>query len=149
MILFIDYVRERAKVVINSDLADNLGNLFSRVTAPKLNPPGLTVQFHRELFPLDVQNNESRRAVERDYDLLNSLYQLPSTVTQHYSVCEFSHAITAIMEVLHMVSIIINVVCLAIIQIKKTTVNKKLPTCLSECLISRGISSLNKCFTLN
>ena len=114
--MFIDYVRERAKVIINSDLADNLGNLFSRVTAPKLNPPGLTV---RELFPLHVQNNGSRRAVKRDYYLLNSLYQLPSTVTQHYSVCEFSHAITAIMEVLHMVSIIINVVCLAIIEIKK------------------------------
>ena len=76
------------------------------MTAPKLNPPGLTIQFHRELFPLYVQNNKRGRAVEMDYDLLNSLYQLPSTVTQHYSVCEFSHAITAIMDVLHMVSVV-------------------------------------------
>lgn len=140
-IIFTDYSKERAIVTLNSDLADNLGNLLSRVISPKVNIPSLTIQFHSDLFPLYIKYNDSGRAVEEDYNLLNCLYQLPCTVTQHYSVCEFSLAIEAIMNVLHMVSVIfVRVLCISISTNPFTLV--KSGYILNESLIHNTLKSI-------
>ena len=76
---------------MNSDLADTLGNLLSRLTSPKLHPQGIAVRYHPNIL------------TEEDSTLLDSLKQLSETVTHHYNLYQFGQGLTAIMNCLHMV----------------------------------------------
>ena len=73
----LDYSEERVKQGLNSDLADTLGNLVLRTNSVKLNPGGPELKFSPEMLPLDGSNCDT----EENYELLNSLMQLPGIHT--------------------------------------------------------------------
>ena len=72
-----DYSEERLAVILNSDLADTLGNLLLRVTSRKVNPNGGRVHFSTKLFPLFGGRTEEARACDEDLALVNKLNELP------------------------------------------------------------------------
>lgn len=75
----LDYSEDRVVVLLNSDLADTLGNLLQRVTSKKLHPEEARgVQVSSEIF--------------QDTNLVNSLLQLPGLFANHvHSYSKNSH----------------------------------------------------------
>ncbi|XP_072034833.1 methionine--tRNA ligase, mitochondrial-like [Amphiura filiformis] len=97
-----DYNDDRLVNTLNADLGDTLGNLLSRVTAKSINPQQVFPQFHSDLFPWQPSSSSSTvvRALQEDYDLIESVQKLPDTVNMHYRNFEFHKALEAIMTCL-------------------------------------------------
>ncbi|XP_013381189.1 methionine--tRNA ligase, mitochondrial [Lingula anatina] len=101
-----DFTDERLIDVLNSELANVLGNIVSRVTAKKLNPKHCYPPFMPEVWEEFCQ--------EEDRVLLEKLKELPGKffsvkllltigeVTQHYQNYHVPRAADAISEVLHL-----------------------------------------------
>ena len=79
---FLDYSMERLVHMVNSDLADTLGNLLLRISSKRLiagiadsaSPAGL--QYHqRDMFPLAGCSEELASA--KDLELISQLHKLP------------------------------------------------------------------------
>ena len=69
--------------LLNTDLADTMGNLLQRITATKLNPQGPKVKFSTDLFSLGDRERSpinSVRTTDEDYALVNNLIALPGTI---------------------------------------------------------------------
>ena len=77
-LLPIDYSMERLVHMVNSDLADTLGNLLLRISSKRL-IPGIAdsgLQYHqRDMFPLAGCSEELASA--KDLELISQLHKLP------------------------------------------------------------------------
>lgn len=79
-----DYDDDKVVKLLNSELADSLGGLLNRCTAPALNPAQIYPEFSTDCFPSASSGEYSGRAVAEDYHLLESVAGLPAVVEQHY-----------------------------------------------------------------
>lgn len=77
-----DYTDDKVIKLLNAELADSLGGLLNRCTAPALNPAQVYTVFCPTSFP--VEPTKQSRAVAEDYQMLDALRNLPSTVEQYF-----------------------------------------------------------------
>jgi len=82
-----DFSHEMLSSKLNNDLADTLGNFFSRLTAPSLNPTSLVPE-------CGELTNEDRVFIDR-------MNRLPEQVGEHYKNVELSQGISALMNFLY------------------------------------------------
>ena len=72
----LDFAEDRITKLLNTELADNLGNMLNRVTGVKVNPSQTYPPFHVDLFPLYTTSSPQCRASSEDYELLNAMNNL-------------------------------------------------------------------------
>lgn len=87
-----DYRDDKVIKLLNSELADALGGLLNRCTAPALNPTQVYTAFCSDSFP----HEGGGRAVDEDYHMLDSVKRLPAVVEQHYENMHVYKALEAI-----------------------------------------------------
>lgn len=87
-----DYTDDKVIKLLNAELADSLGGLLNRCTAPALNPTQVYTPFCPQSFP----RQQGGRAVVEDYSMLNAVKQLPAVVEQHYESMHVYKALEAI-----------------------------------------------------
>ncbi|XP_068180995.1 methionine--tRNA ligase, mitochondrial [Antennarius striatus] len=87
-----DYTEDRAIKLLNAELADSLGGLLNRCTAPGLNPAQIYPSFCPESFP----SQPGGRVKMEDYHMLDAVKHLPSVVEQHYKNMHVFKALEAI-----------------------------------------------------
>ncbi|KAF7657882.1 hypothetical protein LDENG_00020760 [Lucifuga dentata] len=91
-----DYNDDKVIKLLNAELADSLGGLLNRCTAPSLNPAQVYPSFCPQLFP-DKQGVGSKgRAVVEDYHMLDAVKSLPAVVEEHYERMHVYKALEAI-----------------------------------------------------
>uniref|UniRef100_A0A182IYZ3 Methionine--tRNA ligase, mitochondrial n=1 Tax=Anopheles atroparvus TaxID=41427 RepID=A0A182IYZ3_ANOAO len=80
--------------ILNSELADTLGNLLSRCCGKALNPGSI--------FPaIDVESFESLKQLDVTCRLLEALNEMPGKTQQHYENFNFYLAVDTIIHLLH------------------------------------------------
>nr|XP_060612324.1 methionine--tRNA ligase, mitochondrial [Anolis sagrei ordinatus] len=89
-----DYYDEKAINLVNAELADALGGLLNRCTAPSLNPSGTYPGFSEACFP----RRGSGRALPEDYRLVSSVEALPSEVNASFECYQIYKALESIMD---------------------------------------------------
>ncbi|XP_029296892.1 methionine--tRNA ligase, mitochondrial [Cottoperca gobio] len=87
-----DYTDDKVRKLLNAELADTLGGLLNRCTAPALNPAQVYPAFCPQSFPYE----QGGRAVVEDYHMLDSVKNLPAVVEQHYESMHVYKALEAI-----------------------------------------------------
>ncbi|XP_067375304.1 methionine--tRNA ligase, mitochondrial isoform X1 [Channa argus] len=87
-----DYTDDKVSKLLNAELADSLGGLLNRCTAPALNPAQVYPSFCTLSFPSDAGG----RAVVEDYHMLDAVKSLPAVVKQHYESLHVYKALEAI-----------------------------------------------------
>ncbi|XP_041652877.1 methionine--tRNA ligase, mitochondrial [Cheilinus undulatus] len=87
-----DYTNDKVIKLLNAELADALGGLLNRCTAPALNPGQIYPSFCPESFPRD----QGGRAVAVDYNMLHAVNNLPAVVEQHFESMHVHRALEAI-----------------------------------------------------
>ncbi|XP_019725462.1 methionine--tRNA ligase, mitochondrial [Hippocampus comes] len=87
-----DYADHKVTKVLNAELADSLGGLLNRCTAPALN----LTQTYPPFCPLFFPNERDGRAVPEDYHLLDAVRNLPTLVERHYESLHVYKALEAI-----------------------------------------------------
>ncbi|XP_051274911.1 methionine--tRNA ligase, mitochondrial [Dicentrarchus labrax] len=87
-----DYTDNKVIKVLNADLADSLGGLLNRCTAPALNP----AQVYSSFCPQFFSSEQRGRAVVEDYHMLEDVKNLPAVVEQHYESMHVYKALEAI-----------------------------------------------------
>lgn len=87
-----DYTEDKVLKLLNAELADSLGGLLNRCTAPALNPAQIYTCFCPQSFPSELGG----RAVVEDYHMLNAVKQLPAVVEQHFESMHVYKALEAI-----------------------------------------------------
>lgn len=87
-----DYTDDKAIKLLNAELADSLGGLLNRCTAPALNPAQIYPWFCPQSFPRE----QGGRAVAEDYHMLDAVRNLPAVVEQHYDSMHVYKALEAI-----------------------------------------------------
>ncbi|KAK2848890.1 hypothetical protein Q5P01_008724 [Channa striata] len=87
-----DYTDDKAVKLLNAELADSLGGLLNRCTAPALNP----AQVYPSFCPLSFPSDDGGRAVVEDYHMLDAVKNLPAIVEQHYESLHVYKALEAI-----------------------------------------------------
>ncbi|KAK3525934.1 hypothetical protein QTP70_011022 [Hemibagrus guttatus] len=87
-----DYDDDKVAKLCNSELADSLGGLLNRCTAPSLNPEQVYPPFCSISFPKD----SSGRAVSEDYKMLEAVSGLPASVKQNFDNLHVYKALEAI-----------------------------------------------------
>lgn len=87
-----DYTDEKVIKLLNAELADSLGGLLNRCTAPALNP----AQVYPSFCPLSFPREQGGRAVVEDYHMLDAVKNLPAVVEQHYENMHVYKALEAI-----------------------------------------------------
>ncbi|XP_070818418.1 methionine--tRNA ligase, mitochondrial [Chaetodon trifascialis] len=75
-----DYTDNKVVKLVNAELADSLGGLLNRCTAPALNPTQVYPPFCPQSFP----SEQGGRAVVEDYHMLDAVKHLPAVVEQHF-----------------------------------------------------------------
>lgn len=75
-----DYTDNKVVKLLNAELADSLGGLLNRCTAPALNPAQVCPPFCSQSFPTE----QGGRAVVEDYHMLDAVKHLPAVVEQHF-----------------------------------------------------------------
>ncbi|NXI34655.1 SYMM protein, partial [Galbula dea] len=78
-----DYYEEKVVKLVNSELADALGGLLNRSTAPSINPSNTYPRFSEACFPKlsdDGRTKAAGRACAEDYELVASVAALPLQV---------------------------------------------------------------------
>uniref|UniRef100_A0A8D0GJT0 Methionine--tRNA ligase, mitochondrial n=1 Tax=Sphenodon punctatus TaxID=8508 RepID=A0A8D0GJT0_SPHPU len=94
-----DYFDEKVIKLLNSELADALGGLLNRCTAPNMNPSGTYPHFSESCFPkiLDPVGGEaSGRALTEDYELVSAVTDLPLQVTSYFEHFQIYKALESI-----------------------------------------------------
>ena len=76
MLCLLDFTEDRITSLLNTELADNLGNMLNRVTGLKVNPSQTYPPFCVNLFPLNTTSSPQCRAGSEDYELLNTMNNL-------------------------------------------------------------------------
>ncbi|KAJ0049844.1 hypothetical protein NL108_003624 [Boleophthalmus pectinirostris] len=89
-----DYTDDKVIKLLNAELADSLGGLLNRCTAPALNPAQLHPKFCPKSFPLEP--TDQSRAVAEDYQMLSAVGKLPSVVEHYYEDMHVYKALEAI-----------------------------------------------------
>lgn len=87
-----DYTDDKVIKLLNAELADSLGGLLNRCTAPALNPAQVYPSFCPQSFPCE----HGGRAVVEDYHMLDAVRNLPDLVEQHYESMHVYKALEAI-----------------------------------------------------
>lgn len=87
-----DYTEDKVLKLLNAELADSLGGLLNRCTAPALNP----AQIYTRFCPQSFLSEPEGRAVVEDYHMLNAVKQLPAVVEQHFESMHVYKALEAI-----------------------------------------------------
>lgn len=90
-----DYRDDKVIKVLNAELADSLGGLLNRCTAPALNPAQVYPTFCPQSFPIE-HVSLSGKAVAEDYHMLDSVRSLPAVVEQHFESLHVYKALEAI-----------------------------------------------------
>ncbi|KAM4621954.1 methionine--tRNA ligase, mitochondrial [Polymixia lowei] len=91
-----DYNDDKVVKMLNAELADTLGGLLNRCTAPSLNPAQVYPSFCSGSFPSEQTAAPKGRAVVEDYRMLDAVKGLPSVVEQHYESMHVYKALEAI-----------------------------------------------------
>ncbi|XP_071614334.1 methionine--tRNA ligase, mitochondrial [Heliangelus exortis] len=94
-----DYYHEKVVKVVNSELADALGGLLNRSTAPSINPSNTFPPFSQSCFPKvsDYRETGGRgRASAEDYELLVSVASLPLRVATYFEGFQIYKALECI-----------------------------------------------------
>lgn len=89
-----DYTDDKVMKLLNAELADSLGGLLNRCTAPALNPAQVYPSFCSLCFP--TENTGEGRAVAEDYHMLAAVRNLPSVVEHYYESMHIYKALEAI-----------------------------------------------------
>ncbi|XP_061454323.1 methionine--tRNA ligase, mitochondrial isoform X2 [Rhineura floridana] len=96
-----DYYDEKAVKLVNSELADALGGLLNRCTAPSLNPKGSYPGFSEACFPKDPASRHGRgssKALAEDYKLVTLVKDLPEQVSGCFERFQIYRALECIMD---------------------------------------------------
>ncbi|XP_068228435.1 methionine--tRNA ligase, mitochondrial [Palaemon carinicauda] len=84
--------------LLNAELANSLGNLLNRCSAPSLNPnqefPSLSLQYLNDISPVGKQ-------------LIELIHTLPKEVENHYDNFNFYRAVDVIMAVVHSANVFV------------------------------------------
>ncbi|KFV97161.1 hypothetical protein N326_07837, partial [Eurypyga helias] len=94
-----DYYDEKVVKLVNSELADALGGLLNRSTAPSINPSNTYPCFSESCFPhvLDYRGTEATgRASAEDYELVASVASLPLQVAGYFEGFQIYKALESI-----------------------------------------------------
>lgn len=89
-----DYSDTKATRILNSELADTLGNLLSRVCAKVINTHQIVPEIDREEFREILKLDVSQRLI----DLLN---ELPNKCEHHFDAYNFYLVVDEVIKVLH------------------------------------------------
>ncbi|XP_037531631.1 methionine--tRNA ligase, mitochondrial [Nematolebias whitei] len=87
-----DYTQDKVMKLLNAELADTLGGLLNRCTAPALNP----AQVYPPFCPQSFCSEQGGRAVTDDYHMLAAVKHLPAVVELHYQSMHVYKALEAI-----------------------------------------------------
>ncbi|KAM9832877.1 methionine--tRNA ligase, mitochondrial [Syngnathus typhle] len=87
-----DYTDHKVTKLLNAELADSLGGLLNRCTAPALNP----TQTYPPFCPFSFPNERDGRAVPEDYHMLDAVQKLPTVVERHYESLHIYKGLEAI-----------------------------------------------------
>ncbi|XP_059202134.1 methionine--tRNA ligase, mitochondrial [Centropristis striata] len=87
-----DYTDDKVFKLLNAELADSLGGLLNRCTAPALNPD----QVYPSFYPQSFHSEQGGRAVAEDYHMVEAVKSLPAVVQQHYESMHVYKALEAI-----------------------------------------------------
>ncbi|KAM9849795.1 methionine--tRNA ligase, mitochondrial [Aulostomus maculatus] len=90
-----DYTDEKVTKLLNAELADTLGGLLNRCTAPALNANQVYPSFCPQSFPAE-HVGMSGRALAEDYHMVASVRSLPAVVEKHYESMQVYKALEAI-----------------------------------------------------
>lgn len=90
-----DYTDDKVFKLLNTELADSLGGLLNRCTAPALNPAQVYPSFCPQSLPGE-RAGQSGRAVAEDYRMLDAVRTLPAVVGQHIESLHVYKALEAI-----------------------------------------------------
>ncbi|XP_020660353.3 methionine--tRNA ligase, mitochondrial [Pogona vitticeps] len=93
-----DYYPRKAINLINSELADALGGLLNRCTAPGLNPSGTYPCFSEVCFPRGTGAGGSAWTSAEDYELVSSVKDLPLKVSSSFEQFHIYRALEAISD---------------------------------------------------
>lgn len=96
---FSDYTRERVRQILNSELADNLGNLVNRCTGKTINPMGE--------FP-DPKKYAKTLTSDPAENLRTQLENLGEVAAKHYEQFYVHHVMDEVMSALQTANIMIN-----------------------------------------
>ncbi|XP_016429381.1 methionine--tRNA ligase, mitochondrial [Sinocyclocheilus rhinocerous] len=88
-----DYYDDKVIKMCNSELADALGGLLNRCTAPSINPTQVYPRFSNTCFPKEELGG---RAVSDDYRMVEAVSALPVLVEQHFENLHVYKALEAI-----------------------------------------------------
>lgn len=91
-----DYKDDKVTKLLNAELADSLGGLLNRCTAPSLNPAQVYPLFCPHSFPSEQGVGSKGRAAIEDYHMLDAVKNLPNVVEQHYESMHSYKALEAI-----------------------------------------------------
>ncbi|XP_061862599.1 methionine--tRNA ligase, mitochondrial [Colius striatus] len=94
-----NYYDEKVAKVVNSELADALGGLLNRSTAPSINPSNTYPRFSASCFPKVVGHGETRgvgRARAEDYALVAAVAALPLHVAECFESFQIYKALESI-----------------------------------------------------
>lgn len=87
-----DYTDDKVIKLLNAELADSLGGLLNRCTAPALNP----AQVYPSFCPLCFPSEGGGRAAVEDHHMLEAVRSLQAAVEQHYESMNVYKALEAI-----------------------------------------------------
>nr|XP_021329980.1 methionine--tRNA ligase, mitochondrial [Danio rerio]XP_021336827.1 methionine--tRNA ligase, mitochondrial [Danio rerio]XP_694935.3 methionine--tRNA ligase, mitochondrial [Danio rerio] len=88
-----DYYDDKVMKMCNSELADALGGLLNRCTAPSLNLTQVYPRFSNSCFPAV---GLSGKAVSEDYRMIEAVSALPGIIEQHFENMHVYKALEAI-----------------------------------------------------
>ncbi|XP_036379687.1 methionine--tRNA ligase, mitochondrial [Megalops cyprinoides] len=92
-----DYYDDKVVKLLNSELADSLGGLLNRCTAPSLNHAQVYPHFCKKCFPREPAGGDTdTRATREDYKMLEDVSRLPGVVEQHFESLQAYKALEAI-----------------------------------------------------
>ncbi|TRY81301.1 hypothetical protein DNTS_012132 [Danionella cerebrum] len=97
-----DYYDDKVVKMCNSALADALGGLLNRCTAPALNPSQVYPCFSNTCFPNNQSESLFGRAVPEDYTLVEAVVALPASVERHFDSFHVYKALEAISSCIHL-----------------------------------------------
>ncbi|NXH23012.1 SYMM protein, partial [Bucco capensis] len=94
-----DYYEEKVVKVVNAELADALGGLLNRSTAPSINPSNTYPRFSEACFPKLSDYSGTKavgRACAEDYQLVASVASLPQQVAAYFEGFQIYKALECI-----------------------------------------------------
>ncbi|KAJ7414751.1 Methionine--tRNA ligase, mitochondrial [Willisornis vidua] len=96
-----DYYEEKVVKLLNSELADALGGLLNRSTAPSINPSNTYPCFSEPCFPKVLDSKEAKgtgRASAEDYELVAAVALLPAQVSGYFESFQIYKALECIAQ---------------------------------------------------